>query len=92
MAKALLAGGANVNATLEVSEGWRGIKEARLKRPGPKHACTPLFSQNKATPLHVAAHGGHVGMVKVLLAAGAKFHVRDDVRLATLYTLPTRFL
>jgi ankyrin repeat protein len=39
----------------------------------------PVSSQGKATPLHVAAAGGHSEVAKVLLAAGANVHVTSDV-------------
>jgi|AntAceMinimDraft_5_1070358.scaffolds.fasta_scaffold191184_2 hypothetical protein len=35
--------------------------------------------QNKLTPLHVAAAGGHAKVAKALLAAGANVHVTDMV-------------
>ena len=34
----------------------------------------PVSSQDKVTPLHVAAVSGHAEVAKVLLAAGANVH------------------
>jgi ankyrin repeat protein len=38
-----------------------------------------VSSQDKATPLHVAATLGNAKVAKVLLAAGANVHDTDDV-------------
>jgi ankyrin repeat protein len=38
-----------------------------------------VSSQDKATPLHQAAAGGHTEVVKALLTAGANVHALEDV-------------
>jgi hypothetical protein len=63
--------------------------EAGLQRRGPLHEgyflslrvdlAALASSQNKATPLHLAAFNGHADVSKVLLAAGANVHATDDV-------------
>jgi hypothetical protein len=39
----------------------------------------PVSIQNKLTPLHAAAAGGHGEVAKALLAAGANVHAMGDV-------------
>ena len=39
----------------------------------------PVSSQDKSTPLHLAAHKGHAEVAKALLAAGANVHAMDKV-------------
>ena len=50
----------------------------REKQGACLSAAFPL--QNGATPLHLAATGGHAAMVGQLLAAGAKTEAEDKVR------------
>ena len=38
-----------------------------------------VLSQNGVTPLHQAAYGGHVELVKVLLSSYAKLNTKDNV-------------
>jgi ankyrin repeat protein len=38
-----------------------------------------VSTQDKNTPLHVAAFNGHAGVAKALLAAGANVHATEKV-------------
>ena len=63
--------------------------KAGLQRRGPLHegcflslrvdVAAPASSQDKRTPLHAAAHIGHLEVAKVLLAAGANVHAMSAV-------------
>ncbi len=53
----------------------------------PDHSvcvCVCVCSQNGRTPLHLAAHKGHIAVVKILLAAGCDLDIQDDVSITCL--------
>jgi len=88
--KALLAGGANVNAKNE--DGWTPLHDAAFA--GDVVAIEALLAggadvdataeagpmaqpgESGPTPLHLAAHNGHPGAIKALLAGGADINAR----------------
>ena len=85
----LLAGGAQLgqfNSVLKVTvlhlaagQGDEGVLTTLLRCSGP-HAIQVVNIQDRAgrTPLHLAALGGHIQCVKILLEAGANANVTDN--------------
>ena len=85
----LLAGGAQLgqfNSVLKVTvlhlaagQGDEGVLTTLLRCSGP-HAIQVVNIKDRAgrTPLHLAALGGHIQCVKILLEAGANANVTDN--------------
>ena len=83
IAQSLIAHGADVNArddggTTPIEEAsWRGetaMVALLVDKGADVKSANPL---NGVTPLHAAAVKGHIGVAKVLLAAGAKIDAND---------------